>query len=107
LEEKKKKMGLKEIKAQRRAEAELRKAANKALRDSTARLKAAEEQILRLETRQGELVAALENMGTSNSGSAFSLNKELAELQERLETVMKEWESLSSAIPAGEVPEMA
>ena len=101
------KMGLKEIKAQRRAEAELRKAANKALRDSMARLKAAEEEISRLEIRQGELVAALENMGTTNSGSTFSLNKELAELQERLEAVMEEWESLSSAIPAGEVPEIA
>jgi ATP-binding cassette subfamily F protein 3 len=101
------KMGLKEIKAQRRAEAELRKAANKALRDSMARLKAAEEEISRLETRQGELVAELENMGTTNSGSTFSLNRELAELQERLEAVMEEWESLSSAIPAGEVPEIA
>jgi ATP-binding cassette subfamily F protein 3 len=101
------KMGLKEIKAQRRAEAELRKAANKALRDSMARLKAAEEEISRLEIRQGELVAALENMGTTNSGSTFFLNKELAELQERLEAVMEEWESLSSAIPAGEVPEIA
>jgi len=101
------KIGLKEIKAQRRAEAELRKAANKALRDSMARLKAAEEEISRLETRQGELVAELENMGTTNSGSTFSLNRELAELQERLEAVMEEWESLSSAIPAGEVPEIA
>ena len=89
------KMGLKEIKEQRRAEAEARKAANKIIREQQARLKAAEEEITRLESRQRELVLELENSG----GKAFELNRELAELQERLSSVMEEWEKLSASLP--------
>jgi ATP-binding cassette, subfamily F, member 3 len=89
------KMGLKEIKEQRRAEAEARKAANKAIREAQARLKATEEEITTLEARQRELVVELERSG----GKAFELNRELAELQERLSTVMEEWEQLSACLP--------
>jgi ATP-binding cassette subfamily F protein 3 len=92
------KMGLKEIKEQRRAEAEARKAANKKIREAQVKLKAAEEEITTLEARQRELVLELESSG----GKAFELNRELADLQERLSTVMEEWEQLSASLPAGE-----
>ena len=93
------KMGLKEIKEQRRAEAEARKAANKIIREKQARLKATEEEISTLESRQRDLVAELETSG----GRAFELNRQLATLQERLASVMEEWESLSASLPPAEV----
>lgn len=101
------KMGLKEIKEQRRAEAEARKAANKAARDAAARLKSAEEEISALESRQRELVAELEDPESFKNGRAFDLNRELADLQERLSKVMVEWERLSALVPATEVSEEA
>lgn len=101
------KMGLKEIKEQRRAEAEARKAANKAARDAAAGLKSAEEEITTLESRQRELVEELEDPESFKNGRAFNLNRELADLQERLAKVMKEWERLSSLVPAPGVTEEA
>lgn len=101
------KMGLKEIKEQRRAEAEARKAANKAARDAAARLKSAEEEITSLESRQRELVGELEDPESFKNGRAFDLNRELADLQERLSKVMDEWERLSALVPAPEVTEEA
>jgi ATP-binding cassette subfamily F protein 3 len=101
------KMGLKEIKEQRRAEAEARKAANKAARDAAAGLKSAEEEITTLESRQRELVEELEDPESFKNGRAFNLNRELADLQERLAKVMKEWERLSALVPAPEVTEEA
>ena len=100
-------MGLKEIKEQRRAEAEARKAANKAARDAAARLKSAEEEITSLESRQRELAAELEDPESFKKGRAFDLNRELADLQERLSKVMEEWERLSALVPAPEVTEEA
>jgi ATP-binding cassette subfamily F protein 3 len=101
------KMGLKEIKEQRRAEAEARKAANKAARDAAAGLKSAEEEITTLESRQRELVEELEDPESFKNGRAFNLNRELADLQERLAKVMKEWERLSALAPAPGVTEEA
>jgi len=101
------KMGMKEIKEQRRAEAELRKAANKLAREAQARLKSAEEEITQLETRQRELVIELENPGNANGGKAFALNRELATVQERLTSVMEEWEKLSASLPPVEEEKMA
>lgn len=101
------KMGLKEIKEQRRAEAEARKAANKAARDAAAGLKSAEEEITTLESRQRELVEELEDPESFKNGRAFNLNRELADLQERLAKVMKEWERLSALVPASGVTEEA
>ena len=92
------KMGLKEIKEQRRAEAEARKAANKAIREAQTRLKASEEEITSLESRQRELVSELETSG----GRAFELNRELATLQERLSIVMEEWERISASLPTAD-----
>jgi ATP-binding cassette subfamily F protein 3 len=101
------KMGMREIKEQRRAEAELRKAANKLARESQARLRSAEEEIAQLESRQRELVAELETPGNLNGGRAFGLNRELAIVQERLSSVLEEWEKLSASLPAVEEEKMA
>ena len=101
------KMGMREIKEQRRAEAELRKAANKLARESQARLRSAEEEIAQLESRQRELVAELESPGNLNGGRAFGLNRELATVQERLSSVLEEWEKLSASLPSVEEEKMA
>jgi ATP-binding cassette, subfamily F, member 3 len=98
------KMGLKEIKELRRAEAEARKSANKAARDAKNRLIAVEAEIQSLEGRQKELVAELEDPASFGNGRAFTLNRELADLQDRLGTLMEEWDSLTGSIPS-ETPE--
>jgi len=97
------KMGIKEIKEQRRAEAENRKAINRELRETRSRLKVTEDEIASLEARQRELVSELEDPESFKNGRAFSLNRELAELQEHLSTVMSEWEKLSSSLPTDEL----
>ena len=91
-------MGLKEIKEQRRAEAEARKAANKIRRDAENKLKIAETDIATLETRQREVTAELENLENHKSSRAYDLNRELANLQERLDAAMHEWESLTAVM---------
>ena len=93
------KMGLKEIKELRRAEAEARKAANKATREAKNRLANVETEIHTLEERQKELVAELEDPATFSNGKAFALNRELADLQERLGNLLEEWDRLSATIP--------
>jgi len=94
------KMGLKEIKEMRRAEAEARKAANKAAREAKNRLGTVETEIHSLEERQKTLVAELEDPATFSNGKAFALNRELADLQERLTTLLEEWDALSATMPA-------
>ncbi len=83
------KMGMKEIREQRRLEAEQRKAAAKARRELEQRVKTLESEILTLETRQKEVVALLEQ--SPDSSSAWSLHKELAEISDQLEANNAEW----------------
>ena len=92
------KMGMKEIKEMRRAEAELRKAANKIRRDGEARLKATEESIAELEARQSTLSAELENPVTLSGGRANLLNRELSTIQHRLMETMEVWENLTAKL---------
>ena len=94
------KMGLKEIKAMRRAEAEVRKAANRTKRAAEERVKSAELSIATLETRQRELAEQLENPETFRNGNAHDLNRELSRVQDQLSTAMSEWEALTSLIGA-------
>jgi len=94
------KMGLKEIKAMRRAEAEVRKAANRTKRAAEERVKSAELSIAALETRQRELAEQLENPETFRNGDAHDLNRELSRVQDQLSTAMSEWEALTSLIGA-------
>jgi len=95
-EERRGRLGIREIKEQRRAEAESRKAAKKAERNSAERLRKAEEEIAAMESRQRELISELENPESFKSGRVIDLNRELADLEENLTRVLKEWESLSS-----------
>jgi len=67
------KMGLKEIKELRRAEAEARKAANEAAREAKNRLATVETEIHTLEERQKELAAELEDPAAFSNGKAFAL----------------------------------
>ena len=85
----------------------VRAAANKLARESQARLRSAEEEIAQLESRQRELVAELESPGNLNGGRAFGLNRELATVQERLSSVLEEWEKLSASLPSVEEEKMA
>lgn len=91
------KMGLKEIKAQRKAEAELRKAANKERRDMEKKIAILEEEIVALENRKREVEASLENPTSYNDGSAFALNRELSQLTEQLAQKNWDWEELTAA----------
>lgn len=87
------KLSLKQIKEQRRAEAEARKAVSAAKRQADARRQQLEERIIALEKRQHELAAILES--APNDSASFSLHRELADLTEELETFTAEWESLT------------
>jgi ATP-binding cassette subfamily F protein 3 len=92
------KMGLKEIKEMRRAEAETRKAINKARRETEAQLKTTEQTIAELEARQSGLTTELENQESLQNGRAYQLNRELATLQEQLHTAMETWEKLTATL---------
>jgi len=92
------KLGLKEIKQQRRAEAEARKAAAVARRQSEARHRELEQRIIALETRQRELAAILET--APNDATSFPLHRELADLTEELEQANEEWNNLSATMAA-------
>ena len=90
------KLGLKEIKQQRRAEAEARKAAAAALRQSQSRHRELEQRIMALETRQRELATILET--APNDATSFPLHRELADLTEELEQANEEWNNLSATM---------
>ena len=86
------KLGLKEIKAQRRAEAEARKAESAARRAIEKRAIDLEREIYALENRQRELTAILESPGTyENPGLAMETNRELAGLGDSLEKANADW----------------
>lgn len=88
------KLGLKEIKQQRRAEAEARKAAAALRRQSEKRHRELEQRIISLESRQRELAAILES--APNDSNAFPLHRELADLTGELEQANEEWNNLSA-----------
>jgi hypothetical protein len=58
-----------------------------------------ETEVHTLEERQKALVTELEDPATFSNGKAFSLNRELADLQERLGNLLQEWDRLSESIP--------
>jgi len=94
--EPKPKLGLKEIKQQRRAESEARKAAAAARRQAETRHKELEHRIITLETRQRELASTLET--APNDATTFPLHRELADLTEELEQANEEWNNLSAQV---------
>ena len=86
------KMGLKEIKAQRRAEAEARKAEAAEKRARERRVAELETQIQTLEARQRELTAKMEEKETHDSPAlAMRINRELADVGDSLEKANSEW----------------
>jgi len=87
------KLGLKEIREQRRAEADARKAAAKERRDAEAQLAAAEAEVTRFEARQRELATSLEN--PANPSEAFALNRELSAVAAALEAANQRWQDLA------------
>ena len=86
------KMGLKEIKAMRRAEAEARKAEAAEKRARERRVAELEAQIQTLEARQRELTAKMEEKEThDNPTLAMRINRELADVGDALEKANSEW----------------
>ena len=95
------KMGLKEIREQRRLEAELQKAANKAKREQQKRLEELEEEVVRLEARQKYLTEQLDDPALyQNATKALILNRELAGVTESLEKASAEWGRLAESLEA-------
>lgn len=92
------KLGLKEIREQRRAEAEARKAANKIRRDAEAQAAALEEEIVALEIKQRTLANALEK--PDDASSAFALNRELIQIGEKLDSANAKWGELAGSLEA-------
>ena len=55
-----------------------------------------EAEILRLETRQKELTASLEDPATYANGTAAKLNRELSDVTRSLEHLNGEWSALAA-----------
>jgi ATP-binding cassette subfamily F protein 3 len=88
--------GIREMRQQRRAEAEQRKAEAKVKREQERRALALEMHILSLEGRQKELTAELERPETyAPGGSAIQLNRDLMAVADELARATAEWESLA------------
>jgi ATP-binding cassette subfamily F protein 3 len=90
-------LGMKEMRDQRRAEAEQRKAEAKAKRDRQKAAEALEMRIFALEGRQKEITAELEKPEAyDHGGDAIQLNRELTAVTTELERVMAEWEGIAT-----------
>lgn len=90
--------GMKEVRAQRRAESEARQAANRERREREKRIAALEEEIATLEARQSELTAQLENPETyDNPALAMEINRQLAGVADALEKANAEWLSAADS----------
>ena len=88
-------------KEQKRAEAVARQEAAAKRRAMEKTISDFEEDILRLEARQKEIVAALESPATyEDKGAAYSLNRELLEIDEELRAVSEEWERAVAELSA-------
>ena len=86
-------LGMKEMREQRRMEADKRKAEAKAKRDKEKESEGLEMRILTLEGRQKEIAAELEDPSAYEAGGeAIRLNRELMSVTEELESLMARWE---------------
>ena len=94
------KLGIKEIREQRRAEAEARKAAAAARRKAEAPHAALAAQVMTLEARQRELTATLEN--APNDSASFALHRELADVTEALEKANAEWSANADTLASAQ-----
>jgi ATP-binding cassette subfamily F protein 3 len=92
------KMGLKEIKAQRRAEAEARKAEAAQRRALERRVAELEAEIQTLEAHQRDLTARMEDKATHDDPVlAMRINRELADVGDALEKANAEWLASAAA----------
>ena len=93
------KMGLKEMKALRRAEAEVRKAESAARRALEKRVADLEREIHSLEERQRELTETLESPATyDNPSLAMETNRALSGVAEALEKANAEWAASAARV---------
>ena len=93
--------GMREQKAQRRAEADERKRVAQIKRDHERKVQALEMHILSLEGRQRDLTAELEKPETYGpGGAAMQLNRDLLTVAEELERTTAQWEALAGQAPA-------
>ena len=92
---------MKEMKEQRRAEAEARKAIAKEKRDREKRVTDLEMQIATLEGRQRELTAQLEDSSAYEpGGQAIALNRELGSVASDLTRLNDEWAKATADLEA-------
>lgn len=98
-------LGMKEIRALRRAEADARAAANRLKREREKRAAELEAEIARLEASQHELAAQLEDPATyDNPSLAMEINRKLAGVAEALEKATAEWLASQPAEDQAEEP---
>jgi ATP-binding cassette subfamily F protein 3 len=88
---------------QKRLAAQAREQAAKERRELRAHVRTLEEEIARLEAREKELVAALEDPASyAPGGPAMQLNRELAGLHDRLPALHADWEAAATRLAAQE-----
>jgi ATP-binding cassette subfamily F protein 3 len=88
-------------KEQKRLEAQQRQARYGERKAQQQLVHKLEKEIQELEARQTELTAEMENPETyEKPGRAQQINRELADIQHRLETLTPEWEQAASQLPA-------
>jgi ATP-binding cassette subfamily F protein 3 len=93
--------GMREVREARKREAAERTARAKARRERETALAQAEARVAELETRQSELVAALEDPQSYEDPSvALRLNRELNDLSREIAEATEHWEKLASEIAA-------
>lgn len=93
--------GLREIRAQRKAESEARQAANREKREREKRVATLEAEILSLEALQRELSEKLENPETyENPSLAMEINRQLAGVGDALEKANADWIAAAEAVGA-------
>ena len=94
-------LGMREQKAQKRLEAEARKAVAQAKRERDARIHELEMRIATLEGRQKHLAAELEDPAAYEAGgNAVGINRELSAVSHDLARLTAEWEKATASLLA-------
>lgn len=92
-------LGLKEIRAQRRAESAVRQAEVRAEREQQARIAELEVEIIRLEQLQKELTTELEDPGLyADASRTLGINRQLIEVTEALKMANAAWEKIAEKL---------
>ena len=93
------KLGLREQKAQKRAEAEVRKMLAKQQRERERHVRELEMHIAALEGQQKELALELENPAVYEAGGrAVAINRELSAVSDELERLTTEWDKATAEV---------